>query len=97
MKNADPKAETMVVSLDVSPKITHKPWEEKDYSSKLNHKAPELDDHYTTHIYWPGKSRRIHWDMSTLPVTSNRAVYIYFLCSQKQISCQLRFSFLLSP
>ena len=47
MKNTDPKAETMVISLDVSPKITHKPWKETDYSSKIKHKASELDGYYT--------------------------------------------------
>ena len=78
MKNTDTnKAETMVISLDFNPKITHKQWKEKDYSSTLNHKVPELDDNYTTHIYWPGKSRRIHRDMLTLPVTPNRAIYIF--------------------
>ena len=47
MKNTDPKAETMVISLDVSPKIPHKQWKETDYSSKIKHKASELDDYYT--------------------------------------------------
>ena len=34
MNNTDPKVETMVISLDVSPKITHKPWKETDYLLK---------------------------------------------------------------
>ena len=29
--NTDPKVETMMISLNVSPKITHKPWKETDY------------------------------------------------------------------
>ena len=32
--NTDPKVETMMISLDVSPKIIHKPWEKKQIIKK---------------------------------------------------------------
>ena len=47
INNTDPKVETMTISLDVSPKITHKPWKETDYS-QTKHKASELDDYSGT-------------------------------------------------
>ena len=79
MKNTDPKAETVVISLDVSPKITHKPWKETDYSSKINHNASELDcDYYTTYILAGQIKENASEYVNIINVTStpNRVIYI---------------------
>ena len=65
MKNTDTnKAETMVISLDVNPKITQKSWKETNYSLilRIKNKALEKNDYCAWLLDCQVKPRRISQD-----------------------------------
>ena len=62
MESTDPTAETMVISINVNPKITQKSWKEMDYSLKIKHKVLEKNDYYTRLLDCQRQPRRIRQD-----------------------------------
>ena len=87
MNNTDPKVETMMISQDVSPKITHKPLKKRIIYLK-NHKASDLDDYYTRHIIiLAGQVKEntpVYVNIISVTVYAKHS-NIYYPCGQNQI------------